>query len=58
MSVKCVTDMRSLSMAGAVHILDLAGGSGLPAIPLAQALPQAHITLTGAQCCRPTIERF
>ena len=28
-------------------MLDLAGGSGYPAIPLAKELPDARITLTG-----------
>ena len=31
-------------------MLDLAGGSGWPAIPLAEAFPKARITCTGAQC--------
>ncbi len=31
-------------------MLDLAGGSGFPAFPLAREFPDAHITLTGAEC--------
>ena len=31
-------------------MLDLAGGSGFPAFPLAKEFPDARITLTGAEC--------
>jgi len=37
--------------AGVLDVLDLAGGSGYPAIPLAKELPEARITLTGVRCC-------
>ena len=39
-------------------MLDLAGGSGWPAIPLAKALPEAHVTCTGAPGCEHLIEPF
>ena len=37
--------------AGALQVLDLAGGSGWPAIPLAKAFPDVHVTCTGT-CSR------
>ena len=44
------TRLFALQYAGTFSVLDLAGGTGFPAIPLATALPQARITLTGAPC--------
>ena len=35
------------SRAGGLDVLDLAGGSGYPAIPLAREFPDARIILTG-----------
>ncbi len=43
--------MTRMVRAGALDVLDLAGGSGYPAIPLAKELPEARITLTGVQVC-------
>ena len=37
-----------MPQAGVLDVLDLAGGSGFPALPLARELPDARITLTGA----------
>ena len=41
---------RSALGPGVLDVLDLAGGSGFPSIPLAREFPDARITLTGAQC--------
>ena len=35
--------------ADVLDVLDIAGGSGYPAIPLAKEMPAARITLTGVQ---------
>jgi len=39
-----------VSRAGGLEVLDLAGGSGYPAIPLAREFPDARIILTGERC--------
>ncbi len=41
------SDSVSDSGAGSLEVLDVAGGSGWPAIPMAKAFPAAHITCTG-----------